>query len=427
MTLSLPVIGRFLIGNASAIREVAGNRAALWTGIGLVLLTGIARNYDQNYFLETPMWLIGPLIFSLFSGSFLYGILIRMIARRHFPLGQEKAVQWPTFMALFWMTAPIAWLYAIPVERFVDSYHAAQANLALLGIVSLWRVLLMSRILAVLFEIHYLRALLWVMIGASLEVIVVVFFAGFFDGSFGRRILAGMAGMRNAPEEALLSSVLGSVWGWSWAVLVLCLLLLTVRRLEGDLEPLPAQAAGKVPWTLLVCLAVIWSLISIAPQREQRHFVAHATLVARAEYKSALTYLGQHQRSDFPPGRRLEPNPYEYRVWQNLPPTIALLTSQTAPWIRELYLNHLTATLSHFYPRYDSLTNVADMLLAIEQLPEGRAWMLTNEAGLGKQGLGLRYRNITDVDTSEFMARSNILNVLDRMGMAETNLAKLRE
>src|SRR5207245_4538618 len=96
--------------------------------------------------------------------------------------------QWATFMAAFWMTAPIAWLYAIPVERFLDSYHAAQANIALLSIVSLWRVLLMSRVLAVLFEIHFLRALGWVLFAAPLEVIVVVFFGAFFSGSFSKHI-----------------------------------------------------------------------------------------------------------------------------------------------------------------------------------------------------------------------------------------------
>src|SRR5204862_7253608 len=116
-----------MFGAASAIREVASNRAALWTGIVLVLLTGIARNYDQSYFLKTPMWLIGPLAFSFFSGTFLYGILVRGLARRHFPEGHQKGGQWVTFMAAFWMTAPIAWLYAIPVERFLNSYHAAQA------------------------------------------------------------------------------------------------------------------------------------------------------------------------------------------------------------------------------------------------------------------------------------------------------------
>jgi hypothetical protein len=146
---------RFLFGNAPTIRGVARNRAALWTGISLVLLTGIARNYDQTYFLETPIWLIGPLVFSFFSGSFLYWILIRVIARRHIPADSRNRRQWTTFMAVFWMTAPVAWLYAIPVERFLDSYHAAQANIALLGIVSLWRVLLMGRIVSVLMQIHF--------------------------------------------------------------------------------------------------------------------------------------------------------------------------------------------------------------------------------------------------------------------------------
>jgi len=102
------VICSFLLGSASAIRKVATDRAALWTGILLVLLAGIARNYDQSYFLNTPMWLIGPLAFSFFSGSFLYGILIRGIAKRHFPENRRDEKSWTTFMALFWMTAPIA-------------------------------------------------------------------------------------------------------------------------------------------------------------------------------------------------------------------------------------------------------------------------------------------------------------------------------
>src|SRR6266571_80071 len=280
-----------MFGAASAIREVAGNRAALWTGIVLVLLTGIARNYDQSYFFNTPMWLIGPLAFSFFSGSFLYAILIRGIAKRHFPENRRDEKSWTTFMALFWMTAPIAWLYAIPVERFLDSYHAAQANIALLGIVSIWRVLLMSRVMAVLFEIHFLRAVGWVLFAASLEVIVVVFFGAFFGGSLSRSILAGMAGMRNAPEEALLSSVLGFAWASSWAVLIVSIVLLAMRRFQGVIQPLPKSSRGKASWFSLVALGLIWAVIAIRPQREQCRFVTHAALIARAHYAGALAYL----------------------------------------------------------------------------------------------------------------------------------------
>lgn len=50
------------------------------------------------------------------------------------------------FLGLFWLTAPLAWLYAIPVERFLDPVAAVKANYALLGIVAAWRVLLMIRV-----------------------------------------------------------------------------------------------------------------------------------------------------------------------------------------------------------------------------------------------------------------------------------------
>src|SRR2546430_13882227 len=223
------MVFRFVVGHADEIREVASSGAAMWTSIILVLLTGIARNYDQTFILESPMWLIGPLVFSFFSGSFLYLILIRGFARRHFPEENRKEKQWATFMALFWMTAPVAWLYAIPVERFLAPYRAAQANIALLALVSLWRVLLMSRIMSVLFEIHFARALAWVLLGAALEVYLVLFLGAFFGGTLSRQIFKSMAGKRNFPEEGLISSVFRFIFSLSSVVLLCCLLCLRLR------------------------------------------------------------------------------------------------------------------------------------------------------------------------------------------------------
>jgi len=357
-----------------------------------------------------------------FSGSFLYGILIRVLSKRHFPDTRRNESQWATFMTLFWMTAPIAWLYAIPVERFLDSYHAALANIALLGIVSLWRVLLMSRIMSVLVEIHFIRAVGWVLIAASLEVIVVLFFGAFFSGAFGRSFLKGMAGMRNSPEESLITSVLGAAWSWSWAVLVVCVLLLASRRLRNEIQPLPKLSPGTMPWISLMTLLLLWALAAVQPQREQHRFATHAALVEKRDYKSALAYLAKHNLSDFPPGRRLEPNPYEFKTWEDLPPTIAELTPETAPWIRQVYLNHLTATFSHYYSGYE-LTNVAGMWSALERLPEGREWLLTNQFSLLRQGLGLRHSK--PESEAELTLQTNILSTLSRMGMSETNLAQL--
>jgi len=417
----------FVTGKASAIREAACNRASLWTGIVLVLLTGIARNYDQNFVLESPLWLIGPLAFSFFSGSFLYAILIRGFGKHRGSEENRKESYWATFMALFWLTAPVAWLYAIPVERFLDSYHAAQANIALLAIVSVWRVLLMSRVISVLLEIPFQRALGWVLVSAALEVIVVVFLGLFFGGGLSRRILAGMSGMRNAPEENLLSSALGFIWTWSWTVLVLTAIVLATRPFQGEVRPLPKLSPGRVPWVLLSSLTVIWVAIAIGPQQEQQRFVKHAALIEKAAYTDAMAYLTQHRQLEFPRGRRLEPNPYEYRVWTDLPPTIALLTPDTAPWIRQVYLSHLTATLSHRHSGYDSLTNVAAMVMAIEQLPESRVWLQTNQTALARQGLGSWHSRRDSTNIVETAARTNIVNALARMGMTQTNLSQLFE
>ena len=156
---------------------------------------------------------------------------------------------------------------------------------------------------------------------------------------------------------------------------------------------------------------------------EQRRFLTHAALVNQGNYAAALMYLTHYQQRDLPLARRLEPSPYEYRVWRDLPPTISLLRSNTPPWIRHVYLSHLTATLSHHFAGYDSLTNVAPMIAAIEQLPEGCQWLLTNQVALARQWLK-DYSTRTEPGAKvELNARTNIVSTLRRMGMAETNLA----
>jgi hypothetical protein len=422
--VKLSTVPRYCFGSASAIREVAADGGALWTGIFLVILTGIARNYDQNYVLETPMWLIGPLVFSFFSGSFVYWLVIRCFGKRHFRARPEG--QWRSFMALFWMTAPIAWLYAIPVERIFDSYRAAEANLTLLAIVSLWRVLLMSRVVSVLLNVQFMGALGWVLVAACLEVIVVVFVGQIFSPAFGRRVMAGMSGMRNAPEENLLISAMNNVWAWSWVVLFLGMVFLGLFRYRGAAQPLPKPAPGKIPWIGLAALTAVWITIAIPAQLEQQKFVTHVQFVQSEKYSEALAYLSRFQKSDFPVGRRLEPNPYEYHVWQALPPTIALLTTNTPVWIRDIYLSHATIVLSHHFVGYRSLTNVALMFSAIEGLPEGRDWLRTNQVALGQQRLRNPFRGEDSIPV-ELNARTNIVSTLRRMGMAETNLTLLVE
>jgi hypothetical protein len=375
--VNLATIGRYLCGDARAIHSVATSSVAIPVGAVLVLLTGIARNYDQSYWRESPFWLIGPLLFSFFSGSFLFVAVYQTYVRRHLPPGPlpPTARQYHSFMGLFWMTAPIAWLYAIPVERFFDSYAAAQANLTLLAIVSLWRVLLMARVVSVLNGAHFLWSLGWVLVGAALEVVMVVFCGG---PASSKGLLAAMGGMRNAPEEDLMLRALSTAWMGAWLVLAVVLIALAVKRCTEYTRPFPELTKDKFPWLMLAGLALAWTLIALGPQREQQRFTAHAKLVGAGSYSNALAYLAQHQPGDFPKGRRLEPNPYEYRVWEQLPPTIALLSTNTPPWIRELYRGHLSATLKHGSLNFRDAADVSRMVTALEQIPEGREWVRTN-------------------------------------------------
>ncbi|MEI4896505.1 hypothetical protein Q8G71_35005, partial [Klebsiella pneumoniae] len=51
-----------------------------------------------------------------------------------------------SFLTLLWLTAPLAWLYAIPYVRFLSPGAATSANLWTLACVAAWRVVLMMRV-----------------------------------------------------------------------------------------------------------------------------------------------------------------------------------------------------------------------------------------------------------------------------------------
>lgn len=405
--MTIGTVLRFQFGQVDAIQSIARNRNAIYVGLLLVLLTGIARNYDQLYMVDNTFSLIGPLVFSFFSGSFLFLILYYLFIERRF--ADRKAVnsisQWRSFMTLFWMTAPIAWLYAIPVERFLPSYHAAQANIALLAIVALWRVLLMARVFAVLQAVPFLRALGWVLIPASVEVWVVTL----FGGATAQSILRSMSGMRNSPEEDLVLDAVEVAFMGAPVVFVLCVALVIIFRYRARISPLPVSTPGRIPLRALGIAALCWIAIAIAPQREQARFKIHARFVEDEQYRESLDYLARHSRGDFPPSRRLEPNPFESGAFHKLPKLVAELRSTDPVWVRRLYFDYLTALFSHHY--LDS--NPADlvkMFSAFPSLPEASSWIAQNRSELEKLKGKLTYK-------TDKLAETNLEDTLRKLGI----------
>jgi hypothetical protein len=338
----------FQFGRADAIRTVALSSSAIWTGIVLVLLTAFARNYDQTYIPEKPfLWFFGPLLFSLVSGTWLFLITYGLCARLKMPdvdYARRPPLwrHWPGFMGAFWMTAPIAWLYAIPVERFFDSLTAAKANVVLLAIVSLWRVLLMARVLQVVCSAPFVRTLLWVIAAASVEVIVLVV-AG---GTYSKRIMAAMGGMRNSPEEEILVRAFVQASELAFFGFIIAFLILAVWRWRGTADQWPALIRSRIPVWFLAVAAIAW--VAWPNQVTLRRNFTLEQHIAKERWREALDLMSTHEPAAFAPARPLPPKLYELSMFREVLGLAGALHADDPVWVRAHVANGLAVMRQHF-------------------------------------------------------------------------------
>ena len=133
------------------------------------------------------------------------------------PKKVRKSVSEPQFLAVYLFTAPIALLYALPVERFLDPLQAAHANAILLGIVSLWRSTILVQTYRTLCGLPTLLALVrFLMVGSLIFTIV-----GFFQ-NFNLAMLSGMGGL-TGPVIDFEMQLAGVVFMVSFVTLILSL------------------------------------------------------------------------------------------------------------------------------------------------------------------------------------------------------------
>lgn len=402
--MTTTAILRYQFGDAESIRQIAVSRASFWIGAALALITAIPRNYDQFHISEqTWKWILGPLGFSLISGSWIYLVAYRDASvwgikqaglKRTGPLND-----WMSFMGLFWMTAPIAWIYALPVERAFDSIAAAKANLTLLGVVSVWRVWLMTRAIRVACNMDARKVFCCVYCAVSAE----VFMVAFFGGAFAKSLMAGMGGMRNSPEETILLDGIGAAMFVSFWTFPIAFVAMLAWGRKGPATPLPERIAGKFPAAPISIAAAAWVAVAIAPQLQAARNARLDALVENGEFAKAVAFMSEHQPGDFAPARQLPPRAYERTVYQQLPAMLQATDSATAPWIQDHLTAQLDVMLSHARrwhagsPRetVESLDGAAlrhlagygDMiaddwlrlLQGLQQIDSGRAWLAENQ------------------------------------------------
>lgn len=205
--VSAATIARYLfLGDRRAIEALASSPRSIWLAAAFVFTGALARNYDTEDLMHEPWHLLGSFGMSVVVASVLYW-LTWLFAGSRFPKISALA-GWRAFLTLFWMTAPMAWLYAVPYERFLSPVGAASANVWTLVVVSLWRVMLMARAGSVLLGTPPgFQAMLTIVVSA------VIMFAAALHTPIP--LLAAMGGVQLTDVEQFMSGV-------TLSTLVLC-------------------------------------------------------------------------------------------------------------------------------------------------------------------------------------------------------------
>ncbi len=335
LAMRIATIPAFLVGNRRAILEIASDRGAMGVAALLVLSAALARNYDRASLLHEPWRLLGPFVASLAISGPLF-LTIYAFARFKGMEGPGIGRAYRSFLTLYWMTAPMAWLYGIPYERFETPLEATSANLLTLCLVSIWRVALMTRVVSVIFGLRIRAALPLVMLVAEIAALTALHLVPL-------PILNLMGGI---PEQQSIAMTALLVTFFCWVTLPLWVLMAAIatssfRNQPEWRVPAPSEPPGRGRGALACAAMAVagWAALLPFTQPEQR--LAHRVdqTYRTAGPAAALALMSAHGRGDFPPDWQPPP-----RKFPGDPPTSevldtleALADHPHADWLDDLY------------------------------------------------------------------------------------------
>lgn len=255
-----------MFGSGDAILTLVRSKHALWIGLIFVFSAAFAREYDAEYIPRRPWVLLVPLGASLVS-SFLLWVVLWFVANLSSRKRPPFWANYRAFLGLFWLTAPLAWLYAIPVERFLEPGPAVYANYALLGVVAAWRVFLMIRVAQVFTGRTGFTAATVVLLFGDAALLLALMASPW-------PVIEIMSGARRSEVQAAHLDVIGT--GFCWAVLGLPLLMILAmtgmiaaekqRRSDGRVyAPLTTPSflspATRSLWVLTFFSLLVWTAV----------------------------------------------------------------------------------------------------------------------------------------------------------------------
>ncbi len=362
---------RFLFGSRSAIVEVAHSPWAIVCGVLFTISAGFAREYDGEDLLHEPWHALRPLGASLVSGTALF-LLVHLVAMMRSSGEQPRPTifaAYRTFMGLFWMTAPLAWLYAIPYERFLSPVEAVQVNLWTLALVATWRVLLITRIISVVYGARWLPTFTLVMLYADIVTIAAVFLAPM-------PVIDVMGGLRQTEREAIVASA-------TFTIRVLSVISAPVWLLAALIgavffhpswprhEHRAVEAKSRGLLVLAAASVLIWTPALVVTQPEQMRKRQVERFLSDGRIAEALAYMSNCRESDFPPG--WEPPPH-MGTWNPTPRLIlvraAIRDQQPADWVLEIYLAKTRREIAQMGSEFGMGRDVTDFARNLDRVVE---------------------------------------------------------
>jgi hypothetical protein len=367
------MIFAYLIGRRRAILEIAANRKALVVAALLVLSAALARNYDRASLMHEPWRLLGPFVASLAISGPLFLII--------YGFAQWKGMESPgigrayvAFLALYWMTAPLAWFYGIPYERFLSPLGATKANLWTLALVSIWRVALLIQVVSVVFDLPLRTALALVMLVADIAALAALYLVPL-------PVIHVMGGISAEQETVAFIALLVTLLCWAALPLLIGLAAAVARSTRNrpvwrvpSTSERPAGGVGALAFAGLTLIG--WTALLPFTQREQ--ILAHRVEQAyrRSGPTAALAMISAHRRIDFPPDWQPPPRtfPGEPPISEVINVLDALAGEPRARWIGDLYSRRFRdrVRFDPFEWPEELLTKHAVRLAAVlTRLPEG--------------------------------------------------------
>lgn len=374
--MRLASIAKFLFGNREAIIDIATSRSGLVVGGLLVLSAGFAREYDAEYLVREPWHVLIPLGASLLVALPMFAMLFGIGKRRDIgDVGFWKTFR--SFLVLFWMTAPLAWLYAIPFERFLDPIGATHANLWLLRIVSIWRVALMTRVVTVFFGCRIAPAFFCVIMVADIVMQIALEFAPL-------PIIQFMGGIRLSDTANIIAGAVfvmtffGILTLPIWIIGVLVIAFRSKPRWNViDLtEQPPRRTQPAIKFAFATVL--VWFIVLPWTQAEQRLRYEAESLLIGGQIAEGLAFMSQYDETDFPPLWDPPPRPdfHVYKPYLN-DVVLVMMDTQPAEWVQAFYHTKYDRSLAG--PRLSRQLKIWEIspegfeatLTVFEQLPNG--------------------------------------------------------